>query len=346
MRHASGARRHRLSVLVDAVLREHGGTRLSHGTRPPAALDRRDAGAGNRADGGQGRGLVGQHSRRTDCGRSVAAGFGDRADGSRLVADKNGYRDSLRGTPGWFVPIADMPVERITQAEAAHYAEFLRSIDAEVGRFVPVAAAVQRRTTDAASSTASPSTSAWRPIRKRGSPSGPACSARTKRPASRRSRVDVASLELSVDALGQPVRVFGGVRDFRTPLVVRQGEAKPAGAPEEFLSRLCWHLAAAAWCCWKRFLGQTDRPARRRRHRAARRSVQYLGSSGRTTSFCSRCSATCCWRSGRSWRWSKPSGPHRFGCGSTTCTTSKSPPASTGSVTCEPGRRRPAQAAS
>ena len=33
------------------------------------------------------------------------------------------------------------------------------------------------------------------------------------------------------------------------------------------------------------------------------------------------------WKSARNWRWSRPSGPHRFACGSTTCTTSRSPPA-------------------
>jgi len=46
---------------------------------------------------------------------------------------------------------------------------------------------------------------------------------------------DVASLEVSVDALGQPVHLFGGLRDFRTPLVVRQGEARPEGPPEDYL---------------------------------------------------------------------------------------------------------------
>jgi hypothetical protein len=162
-------------------------------------------------------------------------GFGDRADGSRLVAEKNGYRDSLRGTPGWFLPVADVPMGQITRAEAAHYAEFVQSIDAEVGRFVPVVAAVQRQTSDdgqldriALDVRVEPYSQTR--IAKWARMLGPAEKTRVAPIAG-----DVASLELSVDALGQPVRVFGGLRDFRTPLVVREGEAKPAGAPEEYL---------------------------------------------------------------------------------------------------------------
>lgn len=162
-------------------------------------------------------------------------GFGDRADGSQLVAEKGGYRDSLRGTPGWFLPIADMPPGQITRAEATHYDEFMQSIDAEVGRFVPVAAAVQRKTSDDGQLDRINLDVRVAPY----SQTRIVKWARMLGP-EERTRVapiagDVASLEVSVDALGQPVRLFGGLRDFRTPLVVRQGEAKPAGAPEDYL---------------------------------------------------------------------------------------------------------------
>jgi hypothetical protein len=161
-------------------------------------------------------------------------GFGDRADGSSLVAEKDGYRDSARGTPGWFVPIADMSQTMMTRAEASHYADFMRSIDAEVGRFVPVAAAVQRRTSDDGQIDRINLDVRVAPyshtrIVKWARMLGPEESTRVAPIAG-----DVASLELSVDALGQPVRLFGGLRDFRTPLVVRQGEAKPEGAPEDY----------------------------------------------------------------------------------------------------------------
>ena len=46
---------------------------------------------------------------------------------------------------------------------------------------------------------------------------------------------DVASIEFIVDALGQPVHLFGGLRDFRTPLVVRQGEVQADAPTSEFI---------------------------------------------------------------------------------------------------------------
>jgi len=162
-------------------------------------------------------------------------GFGDRADGSRLVVERGGFRDSIRGTPGWFLPIADMKTGDITQAEAEHLAQFRHSIDAEVGRFVPVAAAVQRQTSDDGKLDNIQLEVRVAPysqtrIVKWARMLGPEDATRVAPITG-----DVASLELSVDALGQPVRLFGGLRDFRTPLVVRQGEVKPEGTPENYL---------------------------------------------------------------------------------------------------------------
>ncbi len=46
---------------------------------------------------------------------------------------------------------------------------------------------------------------------------------------------DVASLEVVLDALGQPIHLFGGLRDFRSPLVVRQGDVTSNQSPTEFI---------------------------------------------------------------------------------------------------------------
>lgn len=161
-------------------------------------------------------------------------GFGNRADGSQLVVEQGGFRDSLRGMPGWFLPIADMPIGNITRSEAKHFADFTRSIDQEVGRFVPVAAAVQRKTSDDGKLdriTLDVRVAPYSQTRivKWARMLGPEEGTRVAPIAG-----DVASLELSIDALGQPVRLFGGLRDFRTPLVVRQGEVKPEGTPEDY----------------------------------------------------------------------------------------------------------------
>jgi hypothetical protein len=165
----------------------------------------------------------------------LPSGFGQRADGSQLIADENGYHDSVRGIPGWFMPVADVPVERITPAEAAHLSAFQHSIDAEVGRFVPVVAAVQRLVSedgklDRIAGEVHVAPYSQTKMEKWAHMLGPAEANRVAP-----IKGDVASLEVVADALGQSVHLFGGLRDFRTPLVVRQGEARPAASPSEFI---------------------------------------------------------------------------------------------------------------
>jgi hypothetical protein len=46
---------------------------------------------------------------------------------------------------------------------------------------------------------------------------------------------DVASIEIVFNAVGQPVHLFGGLRDFRTPLVVRQGEVQADAPISDFI---------------------------------------------------------------------------------------------------------------
>ncbi len=184
--------------------------------------------------------------------------FGERADGSRLdvmepspsrskirrggrghgegESSVGALRDSLRGIAGAMVPIADMPVERITRAEAARLSEFDRNIRASVGRFAPLSLALKRER--------SPVTADWDRI---------TANVRLAQYAqtglggwvnflapSTVARVapiegDVASLELVFNAAGQPVHLFGGLRDFRTPLVVRQGEVRADAPAPEFI---------------------------------------------------------------------------------------------------------------
>jgi hypothetical protein len=162
-------------------------------------------------------------------------GFGQRADGSQLISDANGYHDSVRGIPGWFMPVADVPVDKITPSEAAHLAAFQHSIDAEVGHFVPVVAAVQRLVSedgklDRISGEVHIAPYSQTKMEKWAHMLGPAEANRVAP-----IKGDIASLEVVADALGQSIHLFGGLRDFRTPLVVRQGEARPAMSPSEFI---------------------------------------------------------------------------------------------------------------
>jgi hypothetical protein len=134
------------------------------------------------------------------------------------------------------VPIPDMRVDRITRAEAARLSEFDRNIRTYVGRFAPLSLALQRDT--------SPVTKDWDRITAdlrisqyaRTSLGGlanflaPPTVARVAP-----IEGDVASLELVFNAAGQPVHLFGGLRDFRTPLVVRQGEVRADAPAPEFI---------------------------------------------------------------------------------------------------------------
>jgi hypothetical protein len=171
-------------------------------------------------------------------------GFGERADGSKLVAlerreskrtsardtaviEPTSLTDSLRGEPGWMTPVPDMVVDQITPSESRRYAEFRRELANYVGSFSPLAVALKRADSPDANGldriTADVRAAGYTqmPIARWPNMLGPAKNVRVAPIAG-----DVASLELIVDALGEPVHLFGGLRDFRSPLVVREGEVK------------------------------------------------------------------------------------------------------------------------
>jgi len=154
-------------------------------------------------------------------------GFGQRYDGSRLEFAKDGYCDSLRGEAGWMTPIPDMAVEKITSAEARRLAKFQQDLQGSVGSFAPICAALKR--------TESPVHKGWdritadvrvarysqMPVAKWPAMLGEAQANRVAPIAG-----DALSLEIVLGALGDPVHLFGGIRDFNTPLMVRQGQVQ------------------------------------------------------------------------------------------------------------------------
>jgi hypothetical protein len=163
-------------------------------------------------------------------------GFAHRADGSSLTPSGDSFRDSLRGDPGRMTPIPDVPVDRITKSEARRLADFQQNMQSAVGGFAPVAIALKR--------TDSPAQKGWdritadvrvapfsqMPIARWPNMLGPASTGRVAP-----IKGDVVSLEVVLDALGEPMHLFGGLRDFRTPLVVRQGEVTSNESPTEFI---------------------------------------------------------------------------------------------------------------
>lgn len=75
----------------------------------------------------------------------LSENFGPRPDGSEVVLDSQGRLvDSLRGRRGFFVPIPDLPVEKITTAEAAAYHRFLSFYHEKWGRLDPMIVGIRR----------------------------------------------------------------------------------------------------------------------------------------------------------------------------------------------------------
>lgn len=70
--------------------------------------------------------------------------FGARPDGSQAVLAEGDVFDSLRGRRGAFLPIFDVPVEKVTAAEAADYRQFVSFYSGHWGNLDPVVIGIQR----------------------------------------------------------------------------------------------------------------------------------------------------------------------------------------------------------
>lgn len=70
--------------------------------------------------------------------------FGPLPDGSHVVLEGDKIFDSFRGQSGAFLPISDMPIERITKAEQSEYDKFADYYRDNWGRIDPVIAAIKR----------------------------------------------------------------------------------------------------------------------------------------------------------------------------------------------------------
>lgn len=71
-------------------------------------------------------------------------GFGARADGSRTVLDQDNAYDSLRGRRGRFVPIPDVPVDRVSPEEVEAYDRFVEFYQTKWGRLDPMLVGIRR----------------------------------------------------------------------------------------------------------------------------------------------------------------------------------------------------------
>jgi hypothetical protein len=167
----------------------------------------------------------------------LPACFGQRPDGSELLQTESGWRDSVRGTSGSFVPVADMPVGKITRAEAQRYAEFRRMIDSEVGNFAPVVAALKRQPSpvsnelDRITAEVRMTPYSQTNLVQFANRLGPLPKLRVAPIAG-----DIASIELVLSGFGDPLHAFAGLRDFRAPFMVREGDVAPSTDWSQFLA--------------------------------------------------------------------------------------------------------------
>ena len=70
--------------------------------------------------------------------------FGYRVDGSRIEHREGTYVDSLRGRRGYFLPIPDVELEKVTRTEAEWYRERRDYYEKQLRRFDPLYCAVKR----------------------------------------------------------------------------------------------------------------------------------------------------------------------------------------------------------
>ncbi len=78
-------------------------------------------------------------------GGLLPADFGPRPDGSRAVLSGGEVYDQLRGRRGSMLPVPDVPVGRVTAAEAASYRNFADYYRAKWGRLDPVLIGLKRK---------------------------------------------------------------------------------------------------------------------------------------------------------------------------------------------------------
>ena len=169
-------------------------------------------------------------------------GFGLRPDESKLIETEDGYLDSLRGVPGYFLPVADVIPEFATSKETDEFQDFITRFQSEVGQMPPIAVGVQRMPHKnevdesilidlwvnhlATSKLGALFEPLGEPIEHK------------LRPIEGDLLAVEATVEIPVPLIGgenQPHHLFGALRDFRAPLVVTNGQIESEGPPSELV---------------------------------------------------------------------------------------------------------------
>lgn len=169
-------------------------------------------------------------------------GFAGRIDNSELIETEERDIDSVRGAMGCFLPVADVFVPSVNEKETSEFQQFSKRYRDEIGQMPSIAVSIHRAKEESATtermeidlwaldiancklkamadSLGQPTTRALQPIE------GDVLAAEVV-------------LDIPVPLIGgenQPHHLFGGLRDFRSPLTIEQGAIKPDAPPAELV---------------------------------------------------------------------------------------------------------------
>ena len=173
----------------------------------------------------------------------LPVGFGLRPDDSQLLERKEGgFIDTARGTPGYYLPVADLIPSFASATEETEYQKFVERFEEEIGQMPPIAVGVKRvphEDTGGESMqvdlwvTQLPSSKLGALFDALGEPTN-----QQLRPVEGDILAAEAAVDLPVPIVGgesQPHHVFGALHDFRSPLVVQSGAILPGDAPAELV---------------------------------------------------------------------------------------------------------------
>ncbi len=164
--------------------------------------------------------------------------FGQRSDGSHPSATTGGYVDSLRGARGSFLPVADVEVEKVTRAEADAYEEFSRFYRGQWQRVDPVAIGIKHQAGGKANRERIVCDIHIAPYAKTHYGEFAAWFSPATKSAVGPVPGDIFALQTRLRFWGKAETdeasnlVFGGIRDFGPPFVVRNGYAFPESEGE------------------------------------------------------------------------------------------------------------------
>ncbi|MBN1912269.1 MAG: hypothetical protein JW818_21290, partial [Pirellulales bacterium] len=163
-------------------------------------------------------------------GRFLPENFGPRSDGSRAVFRDGEVYDSLRGRRGSFVPIPDVPVERITPSEAEAYRQFVDFYHEKWGRLDPMIIGLRRE--------ALPEKQERVVVDVQANPFARQHVERLSQwigPADQRQLAPISGDLMVLDLQLVNQRLFGAVRDFGLPFDVSGGQFTPTGGLRNIL---------------------------------------------------------------------------------------------------------------